>query len=245
MTSAFSQTGKLCLPIIWNDSEKSSRDSLRKLMKQNPASLIVDIGFYNSLEEIVAISKKTPKCLIGFRSPQEIREYPAVFVDNVAMFTEGIKFLLNRGHKKILILGHNLDLLPTQHAILETVAENLGLEFPSETLLYATHGDFGTDYEERVRDMFNAENPPTAAFGFADYVTWKFTQDLKELYPKHQFQDLIGVHNTEWSRQQGQEFHTFYIPHDKIFAKAIKILNEQADKTTLEWVKPKFIIREK
>ena len=132
-----------------------------------------------------------------------------------------------------------------------TAAHRTGFEFPSNELEYIgihEDGDYSnkaiiTDKIERA--FGDRKNAPTAMIALSDYMAVKFIDALKNIAPLSAEMEVIGRHDTMWSRVAGREFSSFRVDYAEMWAKAFDLFegNNINENSTIQWIIPKLICR--
>ncbi len=150
--------------------------------------------------------------------------------------TDALRHLRERGHSRILFLGHLNEPLPFKLRQLREAGRIAGIEFGSPEFQYCGRFDFENN-PERIVKIFK-KNPPTALFCRSDYLAFEFIPKIEAFYPGCAGMERIGCFNTMWSRIPKHEFSTYDPQWPDVWKQAVA---EQ--RSDVEWFMPKLIER--
>lgn len=214
------------------------KKDFRRLLDSEPFRVALDLEGQNfDLEQVYALGKDAN--LLFFNRFEWEAPLPenGVLTDYTAMTCHTLKHFLDRGHRKIVFLGHWDEPRPFKLRELTRAGELYELEFKSEAFDYCCWRDFENN-PERVRRIFGAKEPPTAIFSRSDSILFDMMVRVCAIYPKCSSMERIGCHNSIWSRLPGHEFSTYQLDFAKMWDMAIA-----KKKKGVEWVVPAFLPR--
>ncbi len=214
------------------------KKDLRRLLDSDPFRVAADLeAYYYPLDTLYDICREAN--LLFFNRFEWDGPLPenGVLADYTAMTCHTLKHFLDRGHRKIVFLGHWDEPRPFKRRELTRAGELYGLEFGSGAFDYCCWRDFENN-PERVRRIFGAKEPPTAIFSRSDSILFEMMCKLEAIYPKCRSMERIGCHNSIWSRLPGQEFSTYQLDFAKMWGTAVT-----KKKKGIEWVIPAFLPR--
>lgn len=228
-----------------NSVNPFAEQSLKNLLSLEPDAFILDfpgVGEYNKLKPKF---KEKPVCLVHQQQTINTFDCPAFFIDKINMYAKAMEFLFDKGHRRIITLGHSgkpgkVPMLTSEYKYLHEAAKMFDMEFDSFNLPYACYKDV-SDNPEKLERLFLSENPPTAVIGMSDHIVFCFLEELKEKFPKFQL-EAVGAYNTTWSKIPGKHFHTFDMNFSLMWAQAIQHLaSPVAKEKVVNWIQPKLI----
>lgn len=241
---------KIALLYGYYNSEISPEDQLNEtldnIVSRKPQTLLIDTSF---IHDYKAITKKfigTKTCLVHNELPYKEFNCNGVFTDYSKIYEQAYRYLLNKGHKKILLVGFDFQrdefhaeprLQPIAEA-LSRLDESLG----STVFPYLCYTDF-SENPQLVDQVITVIEAPTAIIGMSDYITYLALESFKKRFPQLPVPEAIGIYDTMWSQVPSNEFHTFNLNFNKIWEKAISMLTSSSSERNITWIKPTFIER--
>lgn len=226
--------GGVVIPVLMGQE-----NDVKNMLAQNPSKVLVDLeGACYDLAQVNALLRDVP--VIFFNRYEWMTPLPesAVLIDRVAQTVDTLHHFLERGHKRILFLGHHPQPRPYKQYELEKAAETVGLKFPSPEFQYVCFDEFDTN-PGHVAQVFRKE-PPTAVFSRSDINLFRFMQKIRAFYPESADAELIGCYNTKSSQIPQHEFSSYDMGWRSVWETAIR------KKTPgIEWCVPKLIFRDK
>lgn len=199
------------------DHHDNWRQGIGDVMSRNPDLLLIDLaakGF--PLEEVRKLAGNIPVCFCNRWEWHPELPDSGVFVDYRRAYAEGLRLLLERGHRRIVLLMHHRQSLLHVKANLGYGLEMNGLGWDSPEIILLSREQIDTE-PDRVRSIVR-ERRPDAVFGVSDHIVSLLT----ELCPWLEDLDTIGFFNTGHSRMRGHEFSSFEIDFGAIWEKAFR-----------------------
>lgn len=197
------------------DYHDNWRQGIEDMMSKNPELLLIDLaakGF--PLETLRELAGDVPVCFCNRWEWHPERPDSGVFVDYRRAYAMGLRLLLERGHRRIVLLGHHRQPLPHAKENLTYGLEMNGLGWDSPEIILFSREEIDAE-PDRVRSIIR-EGRPDAVFGVSDYIVCMLT----ELCPWLEGLDTIGFFNTGHSRMRGHEFSSFEIDFKAVWEKA-------------------------
>ncbi len=183
------------LPFIWS-FERPILESIEKYLNEHDMSLVIlpvkpdtgDDEIYtkivsNQLTGIISmlyIKEKTFQKLRSIHIPVIVlmndalqTQFPAILVDDFQGVFDGITYLVNRGHRKLVYIDYNRPDMPS--TVIDRLygfkkaVEHHNLNLPDSSLIRCSEPTID-ELKEKLEKVFSKENPPTAIFAFDDYI---------------------------------------------------------------------------
>jgi DNA-binding transcriptional regulator YhcF (GntR family) len=217
------------------------RTPLKRFIDSKPAGLFIDTGPWADPNEFKELARDTHICFIHRWQWPEEPKYPTIAIDFKQMRIDGIKYLMNKGHKTIGIVGPHGAPHREYGRDLEKAANALGLEFPSAHLPYlCRHNIKNNPYE--IRKIFSSDERPTALISLNDHLIATFNDELRQFMPELPPLELLGAYDTDWSKRPGEEFNSFHIDYNALWQQAFDTLNEPLNNPpTIRWIRPRLV----
>ena len=224
--------------------DKGWEKDIDRLMTHNPNVVMIDLeGAYFELNKVISRLSEQQICFVNRWEWNEPLPSNAVLVDYRQMTIDTVEYLLKRGHRRILFLGHYAEPRPFKQQNMEVAANAVGLKFPSFEFEYACFRDF-VDNPGRIKRIFEHQQAPTAIFSRSDSILFEFFSKIKALYPSCSDTELIGCHNTMWSRIPNYEFSTYKIDFELMWQTSMHKFDwKNGSKDGVQWIVPEFIKR--
>jgi DNA-binding LacI/PurR family transcriptional regulator len=243
LTLAASEEQVLITPfnLHYSDWQKE----IQLLLSRKPEALFVDVmSTPVKLEELQALTIGTPVCFVNRWEWDAPLPERAVLIDYQSAIMRALRLFLDKGHRRILLLGNTPVPMPCWKKRFEIAGARVGLKFNSDELPYlAVETLSAQDFSQFDMLYSDPGNMPTAVLAFNDYFAVRFLDLLKT---RHGITGLevIGFYNTIHSQQPGQEFSSFAINYEHMWRKAIRMFTnpEEAEANILMEI-PKLIVR--
>ncbi len=130
-------------------------------------------------------------------------------IDDWTSLTEQtLRYFLERGHRKIVFLSHNDELLPFKRRELEEAARRIGIRFESPEFQWCGRFDFEHN-PQRLMRIFKPE-APTAIFSRSDSIMFEFSSKITVYFPETAAIERIGAYDTLWSQQADNAFSSWH-----------------------------------
>lgn len=241
LLKVMSHAGGVAIPISIRHDSPWEKD-IKNLINQKPSGVFVDLEaeFY-PLPKLLDNLKDIPVCFINRWEWDADLPANGVLTDYTGITVQTLRYLLNKGHRRIIFLGHRSKPRTFKLRQLTSAAKSVGLKFNSYEFEYACFEDFVHD-PERVKRIFGCDTPPTAIFSREDSILFDFMSKVNRLYPNCQDMEMIGCFDSIWSRLPGQEFSSWHINFSELWSLAAARL-KQKTKSGIEWIMPDFIER--
>ncbi len=214
-------------------------DDIACMLEKKPLRLYVDLGckdiMYGELRRIVS-GYNTVYCN-RFEWAHETPE-SGVLSDWISITEDTLRHFLDAGHRKIVFISHDPEILEFKRLEMIEAGRRAGLEFGSPEFQYCCYTDF-TDNPERVLRIFR-HDPPTAAFSRGDSPMYHFTHQLEMFLPECRGMEKIGSFDSFWSRIPGHEFSSWHWDWNEFWKKAF---SHQGN--GIEYYKPELNLRRK
>ena len=212
-------------------------NDIRNMLAQNPSRVFVDVDSgCCSLPRLKRLLEKVPVTFFNRFEWNEPLPDSGFLLDYTGMTVHALRHLRERGHSRILFLGHLNEPLPFKLRQLREAGRIAGIEFGSPEFQYCGRFDFENN-PERIVKIFK-KNPPTALFCRSDYLAFEFIPKIEAFYPGCAGMERIGCFNTMWSRIPKHEFSTYDPQWPDVWKQAVA---EQ--RSDVEWFMPKLIER--
>ena len=213
-----------------------------RVLSRNPAGLLVDLPVeLFPLERLQAKLGDFPVCFVNRWEWEQPCLGDAVLVDYLQMTVDTLELLRGKGHERLVFVGHKPEPLPFKLRELRAAAAAVGLEFPSHEFEYVCFQDVA-DNPERLRRVFGGARPPTALFARSDFLLFDLEAKIKVLYPDVPSLEMVGCHDTMWSRVPGREFPSHRIDHEELWRRAARRL-DSGDVQGVERLVPELVWR--
>ena len=216
------------------------KKDLRRLLDSDPFRVAADLeAQYYPLNILHDICREANLLFFNRFEWDDPLPENGVLADYTAMTCHTLKHFLDRGHRKIVFLGHRGAPRPFKRRELARAGELYGLEFGSEAFDYCCRRDFENN-PKRIQRIFGAKEPPTAIFSRSDGLLFNFMQKIRAFYPRLGDVELVGCYNTKNSQIPQYEFSSYDMQWHRAWDVAIRKKN-----CGTEWCIPKMIVREK
>ena len=230
--AAISAAGGVAIPVL-----AGKENDIRNMLAQNPSRVFIDVDSgCCSLPRLKRLLEKVPVTFFNRFEWNEPLPDSGFLLDYTGMTVHALRHLRERGHSRILFLGHLNEPLPFKLRQLREAGRIAGIEFGSPEFQYCGRFDFENN-PERIVKIFK-KNPPTALFCRSDYLAFEFNPKIEAFYPGCAGMERIGCFNTMWSRIPKHEFSTYDPQWPDVWKQAVA---EQ--RSDVEWFMPKLIER--
>ncbi len=216
-------------------------ESLNALLRRSPSGILIDSDeTCVTGRKIPALAGKIPLCYVHIWNSAEPPPGPAVLFNLMAAYQMAFSYLLGKGHRRIVYLGHRQQPAPEERRRLDHLKRVLPIS--EEDIPYACFEDFEKN-PDRVRKVFGPSKRPTALVARGDYFAFTFREKLRAKFPAVKV-EMVGMHNTKWSRQPGKEFHTIQVDYETMWRRALHAVAQgEAQRRQVEWISPVFVER--
>ncbi|MDR0931536.1 MAG: GntR family transcriptional regulator [Victivallales bacterium] len=160
----------------------------------------------------------------------------AVLTDWISVTEQTLRHLLERGHRKIVFLSHDREILPFKRLELEEAARRVGLCFDNPEFQWCGRFDFEQN-PQRLMRIFK-QDAPTAIFSRSDSIMFEFSSKISAYFPETAGIERIGAYNTHWSQHPGNTFSSWSWDWREFWTKAFAHDGEE-----IEYYMPKLILR--
>lgn len=242
---ALSKTGGSVMPLVL-DARRDWLKEIDRLVDDDPSLLLIDLeAEFFGLNELMEHIGDTPHLFINRWEWDAPQPEHGVFIDYERSYETALKYLLNKGHKRILFTGYGQNPRSNIDEMLRNIAKKCSIKYPGPQLDYIFAYSFALDLENTID--FIKENPPTAILSQSDEVLFSFMSMLRLILPDiAENMEQIGFHNIIYSNIPGHEFSTFSVNYDIFWKKVLDRFNpEKKAVSGVDRIVPEFIIREK
>lgn len=174
------------LPVIeergdfFSYQRKNKNTSFTRMFKNNMAvdGLLIFAPLDRDINQILTLKKKKPVIVIGSTYPDKDINY--IDSDNFGDSFKSVSFLIKRGHKKIVFIASTTD-SPTVKLRLKgyrVALEKAGIAYDSSLVI--TEFSNTPLFRDRVKNIYEKENFPTAIFGADATCTLKALEIIRE-----------------------------------------------------------------
>jgi DNA-binding transcriptional regulator YhcF (GntR family) len=132
----------------------------------------------------------------------------AVLIDWASITEQTLRHFLKHGHRKIVFLSHDRELLSFKRLELEEAARRVGLCFESPEFQWCGRFDFEQN-PQRLMRIFK-QDAPTAIFSRSDSIMFEFSSKLAAYFPETAEIERIGAYDTHWSQHPGNVFSSWH-----------------------------------
>lgn len=212
---------------------------MENMLARHPARIFVDAeGAVCNLDQIMSLCGSAPVTFCHRFEWENPLPASAVLSDFTRVTELTLRHFIERGHKRILFLGHKNEPLPFKRNQLEEAASAVGLKFYTDEFSYCGIDDF-TNAPHRLEKIFkNSKDAPTAIFSRDDRILFEFTLKLKGLFPKASEMEKVGCYNTVYSSLPANEFSTWNWDWHAFWT---KVFNHKSQ--SVEYFMPEFLQR--
>jgi DNA-binding LacI/PurR family transcriptional regulator len=232
--------GGVAIPISIHHETPWEKD-IDNLLMQDLSGVLVDVeAELFKYHQLISHFKRIPTCFVNRWEWDENLPPSGILIDYAEMTRQTLTYLINKGHHRIVFLGHKPEPLPFKKRYLETAANSVGIKLFSPELNYVCFEDF-VNNPIRVKQVFETAEAPTAIFSHGDSILFEFMSKIKAVYPACQDMEMVGCFNTLWSKLPGQEFSSWQVDCAEMWTRAVNALAD--NKKEVEWVLPSFMER--
>lgn len=242
---ALSKSGGSVMPMVL-DVRKNWHKEIDRLVDDDPSLLLLDLeAEFFELDDLMEHIGNVPHLFINRWEWNAPLPEHGVFIDYDSCYETALKYLLKKGHERILFIGYEPEPQQNTAHALQNAAEKCAIQFPGPNLDYIFGYSFALDLETTID--FIKKNPPTAVFSRSDEILFAFMSMLRLFLPDiAQNVEQIGFHNIIYSNIPGHEFSTFSVNYDVFWQKVLDRFNPKKMAISgIDWVTPEFIIRQK
>ncbi|MBN2642814.1 MAG: GntR family transcriptional regulator [Victivallales bacterium] len=226
------------VPMVAQVSSASNwRQTVSDLVSRNPDEILVDIEARNfPLDELKELCAGIPLCFCNRWEwyPERPEDYgSAVLTDYKEAYAEGLRHLLNNGHRRIAIAVSHRKLRPFKQKELEYALKSNSLCFDSPEILLINREDVEAS-PEKIAAMLDSY-APTALFAQTDYLVAR----LEEIFPYIEQTERIGFFDLHFSRTRNHEFSSFNLSFKDVWTEAL-----DPEQKGVQYLRPKLIERQ-
>ncbi len=223
------------------DGEKDWQDTIKKIIMREPDAFLIDVEARQfKLDELLKACAPFPCYFINRWEWHGIKPERAVLNDYPAAYGMALRYLKERGHGKVLIVGHHNPPYPFMREYFKKASTWADMEFGKE-LIYTSIGDI--ERTPTVLKKIFAENAPTAVFGLSDYLVHQFLQYALSASIDTSNLDKIGLFDQSYSNIPGHEFSSIRFNLQKIWKTVFNYCNKGKN-SFVEYIKPEILIKQ-
>ena len=240
-----SKSGGSVMPAVL-DARKNWLKDIDRLVDDEPSIILIDLeAAFFELDELMEHLGDIPHLFINRWEWDAPLPENGVFIDYKRGYELALRYLIQKGHQRILFVGYEEQPHKSTEMYLREVAKNMGIKFPGPQLEYIYGYSFAIDLENTTEYIKN--NPPTALISRSDEILFSFMSMLRLFLPDiAENMELVGFHNIIYSNIPGHEFSTFAVNYDLFWQKVLDRFNpEKKAISGVDLIVPEFIIREK
>jgi len=241
--SLFSEAVDLnVIPIVGViDEEKDWKDTIKKIIMKEPDVFLIDVeARHFKLKELLEACAPIACSFVNRWEWFDEKPARAVLSDYPAAYTKAINYLKERGHDRILVLGHHNPPYSFMREYFKLVTASVSMEFGKE-LLYASIGDIEKT-PGLIKKIFS-KNAPTGVFGLSDYIVYQFSQQVTKISRSVSNIDKIGIFNQSYSNIPGHEFASIRFDFQKIWKSIFRHCNNNED-LFVEYIEPEILTKQ-
>ena len=184
-------------------------EAIESMIEKQPMRIYIDMsGKEFRLSEIKRLTNGYPRIFCNRFEWQNEEPESAVLTDWVWITEQTLRYFINRGHKRILFVSHDLDLRDYKRKEMEIAAERVGLKFDTPEFCWCSCKDFHSR-PSNVANIFR-KDPPTAIFSRGDNPLYEFCERVNIFFPDVAALDKVGAYDTVWSKQSGKSFPSWH-----------------------------------
>lgn len=233
-----SATTEITPMICTVDLESNWMQNMRNLVGHKPDFLLLDLMDVHKYVEVKPLIQDVPHLFVHHWSWPERQPEPGIYVDYVGSYIDAIRALQAKGNERILfVMGSRMS--EYSKDIFRQVEEQADIKLNRD--LFVVSSDAFEQNPELLRDTWEGKRI-TAAFGRADYETYRFMMVFDKLFPgQAETVDKIGFYDQHWSRQLNMEFSSMRVDFEYIWKTAFDMA-AQGD-FSVKYVKAQLITR--
>jgi len=232
----FSITGSRRIVPMIGAPGKDWQQNIKDLVARKPNYIMVDVeARYYPLEMVKPLFGTAPVCYCNRWEWFPEKPQRAVLTDYAWAFAEALRLLRERGHKRIVIIGHHSHPQPHLIEFLRQAKFQAGFTEKDPLLLNVSHEQIlkkPSEFSVQFKKF-----KPTAVFGLSDYLV----DLLVGKCPAASGLEKIGLFDQKYSQPSNGNFTSFRIDFAKIWEAAIASFAENAENVT--YIKPELVRR--
>lgn len=234
--------GSNVIPIVGTIDQKNNwKETIKKIAAREPDAFLIDVEARQfKLDELLKACAPFPCYFVNRWEWHGVKPEKAVLNDYPAAYGMALRYLKERGHEKVLIIGNHNPPLPFMQEYFKQASASAAMEFGKE-LIYTTIGDIKKT-PGILKEIFK-KTAPTAVFGLSDYLVHEFLQSARKMSLDTSRLDKVGVFNQSYSNMPGHEFTSVKFDLPQVWKKALDYCNEEKD-SFVEYIKPEILIKQ-
>lgn len=233
--------GSNVIPIVGTIEPKGNwKETIEKIAAREPDAFLIDVEARQfKLDELLKACAPFPCYFANRWEWHGVKPEKAVLNDYPAAYGMALRYLKERGHEKVLVIGNHNPPLPFMQEYFKQASASADMEFDKE-LIYTTIGEIKKT-PGVLKEIFK-RNPPTAVFGLSDYLVHEFLQSAGDASLDSSKLDKVGVFNQSYSNIPGHEFASVRFDLPQMWKKAFDSCNKGKD-SLVEYIKPEILIK--
>ena len=218
------------------NSASNWQQTVSDLVNRRPDKILVDIEARSiPLDEFKGLCPGIPLCFCNRWEwyPERPEDHgAAVLTDYKRAYAEGLHYLLEHGHRRIvIIMQHRNPKVFIKQEIAYTLESN-GLSWDSPEILICNREDIEKTPKKMVSELNSYA--PTAILAVSDYIIHL----LAEIWPFIDETERIGLFNLHYSQMRNHEFSSFDMNFKTLWEKALNPTHKD-----VTFVRPELLLR--